>query len=116
VQGPEIWLKQLGISVACVVDPNQPGILDEACRVFVNYETYYLSSAEATGKFNQAPWRFTGLVTDPVTHQRFQPTSKSPSQKFEGRLYYFSSAISDQTVEGDPAAYATPVVPYAGSM
>ncbi len=84
MQGPEIWLKQLGISVACVVDPNQPAILDVACRVFVNYEAYYLSSAEATGKFNQAPWRYTGLVTDPVTHQRFQPTSKSPSRTYEG--------------------------------
>ena len=116
MQGPEIWLKQLGISVACVVDPSQPGILDEAYRVFINYEAYYLSSAEATGKFNQAPWRYTGLVTDPVTHQRFQPTSESPSRKYEGRLYYFSSAGSEQAFGGDPAAYATTVVPYAGSM
>lgn len=116
MQGPEIWLKQLGISVACVVDPKQTGILDEAHRVFVNYEAYYLSSTEAAGKFNQAPWRYTGLVTDPVTQQRFQPTSKSPTRNYEGRLYYFSSAGSDQTFGGDPAAYATPVVPYAGSM
>jgi YHS domain-containing protein len=102
--------------VACVVDPARSAILDEACRVFVNYETYYLSSAEATGKFNQAPWRYTGLVTDPVTHQRFQPTDNSPVRKYEGRLFYFSSASSDQTFGGDPEAYATPVVPYAGTM
>jgi len=116
VQGPEIWLNQLGVNVACVVEPAQQGILDEAHRVFVNYEAYYLSSDQAQQKFAQTPWRFTGLVTDPVSRERFQPTGKSPSTAHDGRLFYFSSADSANRFAADPAAYATPVVPYAGRM
>ena len=116
MQGPEIWLNELGISVACVVDPDQPGILDEAHRVFVNYEAYYLSSDKAKKKFTSAPWRFSGMVTDPVSHQRFQPTGKSPSTKHDGRMFYFGSADNAKQFAADPAAYATPVVPYAGRM
>jgi len=116
VQGPEIWLNQLGITVACVVDPTRDAIVDEAHRIFINYETYYLSSAAAHQKFSESPWRYTGLVTDPVSRDRFQPDGKSPVTKFEGRLFYFATAANAKTFAGDPTAHATPVVPYAGRM
>lgn len=116
MQGPEIWLVQLGINVTCVVDPSQPAILDEAHRVFVNYETYYLSSTEARQEFQKSPWRYTDLVTDPVSQARFQPAAQTPSAEFDQRLFYFSSDESAETFAQDPGAYATPVVPYAGRM
>jgi YHS domain-containing protein len=116
VQGPEIWLNQLGVEVPCVVAPEQMAVLDEAHRVFVNYETYYLSSLEAKQAFAHEPWRFTGLVTDPVSTVRFQPAPSSPTVSQAGRLFYFSSPETAKAFADDPVAYATPVVPYAGHM
>ncbi len=116
MQGPEIWLNQLGVKVACVVDASADAILDEAHRVFVNYEAYYTSSAKAREAFALEPWRYTDLVTDPISHERFQPDGKSPTTEHNGRRFYFSSAATAQTFGQDPASYATPVVPYAGRM
>ncbi len=116
MQGPEIWLNQLNLTVACVVDPAQDALLDEAHRVFVNYETYYLSSDAALQTFVEQPWRYTGLVTDPVSHERFQPDGKSLTTALDGRLFYFETAVNAKTFGQDPAAHATPVVPYAGRM
>jgi len=109
-------LNQLGIKVACVVDPTATAILDEAHRVFVNYEAYYFSSAKTRRAFGQEPWRYTGLLTDPVSRERFQPDATSPTTEHEGRRFFFSSAANAQTFDQDPATYATPVVPYSGRM
>ncbi len=116
MKGPEVWLNDLGIGVSCVVDPAQAGVLDEAHRIFVNYEAYYLSSEKTVASFKATPWRYTGQVTDPVSHNRFQPSAKSPSVSHDGRLFYFENKGSAKTFDADPAAHATPVVPYAGNM
>ncbi|MCB1151462.1 hypothetical protein KDK88_07915 [bacterium] len=116
VQGPEIWLNQLGVSVPCVVKTDRPAMLDEAHRVFINYETYYLADAEALATFRAAPWRFTGKVTDPVSNVRFEPDGDSPRRTHKGRLFYFATAEHAETFAREPGAYATPVVPYAGRM
>jgi YHS domain-containing protein len=116
VQGPEIWLNNLGIDVACVVDPSASAMLDEDHRVFVNYEAYYLSSSEALKAFGKEPWRYTGMVTDPVSKDRFQPGDKTVSSVTYGRLFYFSSNEHKKTFEALPNKYSTPEVPYAGRM
>ncbi len=116
MQGPEIWLNQLGITLACVVDPTRNAVLDADHRVFVNYETYYLSDEQAVQTFKAEPWRYTGMVTDPVSKARFQPAGDSPRAVHQGRVFYFASADNAKTFALDPAAQATPVVPYAGRM
>lgn len=116
VQGPEIWLNELGISLPCVVAPDREAVLDVAHRRFVNYEAYYLSTEDALQTFDQAPWRYTGLVTDPVGRKRFQPNGNSPATSHAGRLFYFSSPDAAATFAADPETFATPVVPYAGRM
>ena len=116
MQGPEIWLNQLGVTVPCVVKTDRHAVLDVDHRVFVNYETYYLADDEALRTFRAAPWRYTGPVTDPVSKARFTPDGATPSHEHEGRLFYFASAATAATFAADPAAYATPVVPYAGHM
>jgi YHS domain-containing protein len=116
VQGPEIWLNQLGITVPCVVDPARDAVLDAAHRVFVNWESYYLCDAAALAAFRAAPWRYTGPVTDPVSRERFVPDGRSPSAAHGGRLFYFASDATARTFAADPAVHATPLVPYAGRM
>ena len=73
VQGPEFYLNQLGVTVKCVVDPSRDAILDEAHRVFVNWETYYMCDDAAVKTFTAAPWKYAGTVTDPVSRERFRP-------------------------------------------
>ncbi len=116
MQGPEIWLKQLGIALKCVVDPSRDAVLDPAHRVFVNWETYYLCDDAALAAFRAAPWRYAGMVTDPVSRERFRPDGTSPTAAHGGRLFYFAADEHARTFAADPAAHATPQVPYAGRM
>ena len=116
VQGPEIFLNDLGVRVPCVVDPARPASLDEAHRVFVNWETYYLCDDAALATFKAAPWKYTGMVTDPVSRERFQPDGDSPTASHGDRAFYFQTAEHAETFAKAPAEYATPQVPYAGRM
>jgi YHS domain-containing protein len=116
VQGPEIWLNNLGVEIACVVDPSASALLDEDHRVFVHYEAYYLSRSDALNAFGKAPWRYTGMVTDPVSKIRFQPDGQTVSSVTYGRLFYFTSNEQKKIFEASPNKYSTPEVPYAGRM
>ena len=110
MQSPEIFLKDLGITVACVVDSGKPALLDEAHRVFINWETYYLSGDEALAKFRADPLKYVGTVTDPVTRERFRPTAASPRLEHEGRLIWFAKADNVTRFEAGPEAYIPPMI------
>ena len=109
VQGPETYLNQLGIHLACAVDSSREAILDEAHRAFVNYEAYYFSSDEAKRTFAAAPYRYTGKVTDPVSRERFIPTAESPSRTFNGRLFYFETDTTVAAFDANRDKYGTPM-------
>ena len=49
------------------------------------------ASAAEKDLFRKAPLRYAGLVTDPITMERFRPTASSPKTTYGGRLYYFSA-------------------------
>ena len=109
MQGPDTYLRDLGISLACPVHPERPAVIDAEHRAFVNWEAYYFSDAQARAEFADAPLHFAGRLTDPVTHRRFVATDASPRRDYGERVYYFAS---DQTVarfDADPDAYATPM-------
>jgi len=108
VQGPESYLNEMGVTLTCAVAPDLPAILDTAHRIFVNWDTYFVSSDEARDAFVATPYRFTGYVTDPVSGVRFQPGPDSPSRERAGRLFYFSSAPNLALFEADPTGYDTP--------
>jgi len=110
VQGPEVWLKELGIELACVVDPASPALLDPEHRVFVNWETYYLSRDAAVTAFRQTPWEFSGPVTDPVSRARFVPTAASPRRERGDRLFLFENGETLARFDADPAAYEMPMI------
>jgi len=110
VQGPEVFLNDLELSVNCVVNTNQKAQLDPEHRVFVNWETYYFSDNKAVKKFNKSAYKFTGKLTDPVSQKRFQPDKKSPSRTIDGRLFYFLNKDNALAFDADPDAFVTPVV------
>lgn len=110
MQSPEIFLNDLGISVACVVDPDKPALLDEAHRVFINWETYFVSSDEALAEFRADPLKYVGTVTDPVTRERFRPKAASPRVEHEGRLIWFAKAENMTRFQAGPEAFIPPMI------
>ena len=110
MKDPDNYLNQLEIALDCAVDPGARAVLDPTHRIFVNWETYFVSSAEARAAFERAPYRYTGAITDPVSRARFQPDETSPRREYEGRVFYFSSGESLAEFAASPSSYATPML------
>lgn len=114
MQSPEFFLNNLGITVNCVVDPSRPALLDEKHRVFVNWETYFLSSDAALAKFRADPLKYVGTVTDPVTRERFRPTRRHTRIDHEGRIIWFAKAENAARFRAGPEAYVPPMIGMQG--
>jgi len=107
VQDPETFLSQLGIELACAVDPEQAAVIDREHRIGIGYETFFVSSEEARERFETDPGLW-GWLTDPVSKELFRPTRSSPRFTFENRLYVFADAANRTTFEQMPDMYAYP--------
>ena len=86
-----MYLEAQQLGVPCVVNPERQAKLDPDLRMFLNYEIFFFSDKEARQKFEKDPLAYCGLLTDPVTQKRFQPTKASPRWTFKDRRYYFAS-------------------------
>lgn len=110
VQGPEQYLNELGVTLPCAVHPERTAVLDAGHCVFVDYEAYYVSDSQALEEFLEAPYRYAGRVTDPVSHERFVAGETSPRRDRAGRIFYFQSDETASRFDADPDAYATPMI------
>lgn len=109
MQGPENYLKAQNMTLPSAVDPSRTALLDADHRVFVNYEVYYFADQELKATFLKDPTEFTGELTNPVTMQRFQPSSNALRAEYAGRLFLFPDTASAQTFEAEPDRFALPV-------
>ena len=108
VQGPDQPIKGMNLTIPSAIDPSRPAVIDEAHRLFVNYEVYYFADDALKARFQADPVSYTGMLTDPVTLERFQPDTRSPRREFGGRIYYFPGAGSASTFDADPDRFAIP--------
>jgi YHS domain-containing protein len=108
VQDPQIQLAELGIEVPDLVDPDRPAVLDAEHRSFVNYETFFFADEADKHRFDADPTASCGVLTDPVTKQRFRPGNDSPRRVHGGRAYFFLTAANRDTFAANPDAYALP--------
>ena len=108
MQDPQIQLLELGIAVPDAIHPDKAAVLDVAHRSFVNYETYFFADEDDKRRFDADPTASCGILTDPVTKDRFRPGSDSPRGSFGGRTYVFYSAANKATFEKSPDAFALP--------
>ena len=108
VQDPQIQLQEIGLSVADLLDPKRPAVLDPAHRSFVNYETFFFADEADKRRFDADPTGSCGILTDPVTKERFRPASDSPRSSYDGRAYIFLTAENKAKFDKDPGAIARP--------
>ena len=90
-------------------DPIYPARLasfDPGLRIFVNQETYFFSGNDTKRRFLSDPIRYSGPLTDPVSQKRFQPTTHSPHAKYQDRLFYFESTLTQRQFAVSPKDYA----------
>ena len=71
MQDPQIQLLELGIAVPDAIHPDKAAVLDVAHRSFVNYETYFFADEDDKRRFDADPTASCGILTDPVTKDRF---------------------------------------------
>lgn len=108
VKDPQVFLNELGVSLAGAVNEDKAAVLDEAHRRYINWEVYFFSSEEAARTFDADPLRYCGLVTDPVSKHRFHPGEESPKTVYGGRAYYFESAGNLDAFNAMPEGMANP--------
>ena len=110
MKDPDIYLNLLGIELSCAVNEDMTASIDSLHRILVNWEAYFTSTNEAKAQFHSRPYEYTGLVTDPVSHHRFQPKAESSRAEHVGRLFFFESAENAKIFSGDPDRYAVPMI------
>lgn len=90
-EDPDQYVEARKVRVPCAVHPNKKAKPDPKLTARLNWEIFMFSSAKARAAFDREPLRYCGLLTDPVSQRRFQPTPQSPVFAFHDRRYYFES-------------------------
>ena len=108
MQDPQIQLLELGLAIPDALDPKESAVLDAAHRSFVNYETFFFADEADRRRFDADPSASCGILTDPVTKERFRPGSDSPRGTFGGRTYFFLTEANKAAFEKNPEVVALP--------
>lgn len=87
------------------VEPRRLGSLADSLQYRVNGEFYRFSSLHTLKRFVHAPARWCGVVRDPVTGCRFQPSARSAAAYWVTGPYFFESDSSKQRFVDDPHRY-----------
>src|SRR5258706_16037901 len=87
------------------VDPHRLGSLADSLEYRVNGEVFRFADRRTLRRFMQTPVRWCGVVRDPVTGCRFQPTAHSPQAYWIGGPHFFSAAPPPHRLIADPPPY-----------
>jgi YHS domain-containing protein len=104
----DAYAKRCGLSFRCYHDVEREAVLDDDHQVRLNYETYFFSEPWMAAEFRADPLRTCGLLTDPVTKQRFHPARGAPRLEHEGVLYFFRTRSSYERFRRRPELYVLP--------
>ena len=91
MQDPEPYLRAQKIEVQCVVYPNKKARIDSSLRRKIGYDLFYFSTAQAARVFDRDPLKYVRVLSDPITHDRFKVTRRSPHETYRNRTYYFAA-------------------------
>jgi YHS domain-containing protein len=102
---PERYLREIKAKLSCPVRPAQKAIFDSSLRATINQDIFFFSSVKALKQFRKDPFRYCGILTDPVSRARFRPTKESPHVTFRGREYYFAADSSLARFQSEPERF-----------
>ncbi len=105
MQDPEVYLAEIGVTLACPVHRDRDAVLAPDHRLRIGHETFFFSDQEAREEFRRRPLRYIDTLTDPVTLKHFTPTDSSPQLEYQGRSYYFADETSMARFQADPDPY-----------
>jgi YHS domain-containing protein len=105
VGDPERYLKALGIAPPDLFHKGKLATVDSSLRHRIGFEIYYFSSRADMDRFKKDPLRYCGVLTDPVSMARFQPTEASPHATYAQRLYYFAADSTREAFLKDPSLH-----------
>lgn len=88
---PERYLKDFKVELADPVEPDHKAVLDSTTRTYLGQDVFFFADEGSRKKFLKHPLKFCGIIGDPVSNARFQPTKESPHTEYQGRQYYFQS-------------------------
>jgi YHS domain-containing protein len=103
---PERYLRLRGVRLPSELDAGRPARIDPAYRARVNHEIYYFADSSLLRRFQAAPGRSCGIVTDPVSRRRFRPGGRSPRTDFRGRPYFFENRTDLELFSALPDSFA----------
>ena len=81
------------------LDARRPAVIDAAHCVRLNYETYFFADAWERERFLSDPILYCGLLTDPISRERFRPSVDSPRFTHRDVSYYFQSEKNRERFE-----------------
>ena len=108
VQDPVPHVLKNELSFQCAVNSGESATIDPAYMRQVNWETFFFSDSSAMNEFDSDPIKYCGILTDPISRQRFRAGVESPHSQFDGRNFYFWSDSSKQKFDMMPAMYSAP--------
>ena len=101
-------MRRKGLAFSDFFDPRAPAVLDAEHCVRLNYEAWFFADDAGRQRFLADPLANCGLLTDPVSKQRFRPRRDAPSAQAGGVTFYFENDAQRALFEADPERYRLP--------
>ena len=108
MQDPALFLNEIGVELACCVDTLRPAVISDDYRVLLGFESFFFADSAALQMFLSDVPRYCGVLTDPVSKERFRPDPDSPRSEYNDRPYLFASASTKSLFEAMPDMYFLP--------
>lgn len=108
VKDPTTYLRELDVQLESALNPQERAQVDDAHLAQVNYEFYYFDTPANKERFEEDPRAHCGFVTDPITKQRFRPTSRSPVADFAEHPWFFVSDSTHTLFMAMPDSFLSP--------
>lgn len=101
-------LSRKGVKLSDYLDAREEAKIDKDHCIRVNYEAFFFGSAWTRERFRQDIVLYCGMLTDPVSRERFRPSMDSPRVNHEGVAYYFQSKGNRKVFQEEPEVYRVP--------
>lgn len=108
MQDPAFYLNEIGVSLPDGIDSERPAVISDDYRVMIGFESFFFADSASLALFLADLTAHCGILTDPVTLERFRPDSESPRLEYNNRVYLFATAASHSRFAAMPDMYYLP--------